>query len=132
MSPRGLIEFAIVREAPGTSIGVNVAGWRASVAACAARESAKQPSANRIVPNVMLNFFISILLIVLAFFEFSPCRLRPRTRVATASKRKSFPAVRWCTARNWARCYAQSFESTADYADVTDERCRGSRVGCLC
>src|SRR5436305_14919265 len=53
-------------------------------AACTVEESPKQPSTSRSVPNVMLNLFILIFLCCLAFIDFSPCRLRPRTRVATA------------------------------------------------
>src|ERR1041384_8504155 len=95
MSPRALIPFATVKSAPGTSICVKFPGWPGWLPACAARESKEQPSTNRIVLNLMLNFFILIfLLVVLAFFEFSP--------------RESVLAVQWCTARNVAGCYEEN------------------------
>src|SRR2546430_1633498 len=75
----------MVKMAPGTSISVNSFGWRELLAACTVGESEKQASTSRIVVNVMLIFFIfNFPFVVLTFFDFSPCRLRPRTRVATA------------------------------------------------
>src|SRR5690348_17355222 len=62
MSPRGLIPFAMVKTDPGTSIWVNFVDWGRSLAAFTAGESQKQPSINRVVANVIFNFFIRTLL----------------------------------------------------------------------
>src|SRR5262245_48958452 len=64
--------------------------------AFAAGENAKQPSTSRIIPNVMLNFFIFN-------FPFVCC-----LALVGSHREKSLLAVHCCTARRLSVCYGQS------------------------
>jgi len=95
MSPRGLIEFAIVAEAPGTSICVNVVGWREPLAAFTAGESQKQLSTSRTVVSVMFRFFIcNFLSVLVAFFASHRAACVHALACLRRAREKLFPAVR--------------------------------------
>jgi len=53
-------------------------------------------------------FCFFLLFVVLAFFEFSPRRLRPALTGYGVPRRKSVLAVHRCTARSLAGCYAKN------------------------
>src|SRR5438876_5749587 len=60
-------------------------------AACTVEDSPRQPSTSRIVPNVIFNLCIfDFPFLFLAFFSFSPCRLRPALAGYGVPRRNQF------------------------------------------